>query len=378
MNRGGAERQVVTLAAALRAQGHEPVVALFYAGGPLQAELEAAGVRVVPLEKRGRWDLFGFLRRLVALVRRERPDCLHPYLGIPNMLCVLGKPFWPQTPVVWGLRMSYMDMARYDRFQQITYRIEPLLAHLADRIICNSEAGRTLALAQGYPEARTVVVANGIDVHRFRPDAGRRAASRAAWGIGSDVLLVGIVGRLDPMKDHPTFLRAAALVVQATVGVSFVIVGDGSEEARVRLRSLSDDLELGQRLLWKPAQSDVEAVYPALDLLVSSSRGEGFPNVVGEAMACGVPCAVTDVGDSAQIVGETGATAPAEDPAALARAILTQLGRRSPELAQAARARIVELYSVETLVAHTLRVLEQARGTAVAHAAPQAPVPAAE
>jgi glycosyltransferase involved in cell wall biosynthesis len=369
LHRGGAERQLVTLACALKRRGHEPVVALFYATGPLLAELEQAGVRVVPLHKRGRWDMAGFVARWVRLARAERPDVLHPYLSGPNLLCVLLKPLLG-APVVWGLRMAQLDTTPYDWFQRILYGVQPLASRWADLIICNSHAGRAVAVASGYPAERTVVVPNGIDVARFRPDAAHRTRARAAWGMADDELVVGIVGRLDPVKDHPTFLHAAARLAACTEAVRFVCVGDDPQGRRPALQTLAGTLGLGERLLWLEGQGAMEAVYPAFDLLVSSSSGEGFPNVVAEAMACGVPCAVTDVGDSAWIVGETGAVAPPGDPDALCRAMLEVLGRRSPARSAQARARVVEHFSVDALAEKTLGLLASVRQRRAGHSRP--------
>lgn len=353
LQRGGAERQLVTLAAALQARGHHVTTASFYGGGPLQATLDAAGVTVVNLDKGGRWDVVPFTRRLVQTVRTLHPDVLHTYLTVPNLLSVLLRPLWPAVPVVWGVRASKVDWSQYDRFQQLSAAAEGRLARFADLTICNSSAGRADALTRGFPPERTVVIYNGIDVSRFHPNAEARARTRSAWGVPEGVRMVGIVGRLDVLKDLDNFVHAAATVARSTQGVRFVSVGDGPPGEVDRLHSLADSLGMGDRMTWLAGSGDIEALYPALDLLVSSSITEGFSNTVAEGMACGVPCAVTDVGDSAHIVGDTGATAPPGDSPALALAILRQLGRLSPELSAAARSRIVENFTVERLVEGT-------------------------
>ena len=150
------------------------------------------------------------------------------------------------------------------------------------------------------------VIPNGIDTSRFREMPGSGARLRALWGVRDDQILIGLVGRLDYMKDHPTFLRAAAKLTHHNDSVRFVCVGGGPISYAAQLKDLSSELGLHDRIVWAGDQDDMPSVYSALDLLVSSSSGEGFSNVIGEAMACGVPCVVTDVGDSALIVGETG------------------------------------------------------------------------
>lgn len=358
LNRGGAERQMVTLATALHRRGHDITVAVFYGGGPLQQTLDEAGVPLIDLRKAGRWDTMGFARRLVTAVRSVEPDVLYTCLTVPNLLGVLLRPLWPGVAVVWGIRASNVDWSQYDRLQQLTAALEGQFARWADLAVCNSVAGREHALGRGFPPQRAIVIYNGVDVDRFQPSAAARARTRAEWQIAPDEIVAGIVARLDVMKDHETFLRAAALLAATTQGVRFVIVGDGEASAARRLHALADSLGLGDRAQWLPGRSDIEQIYPAFDLHVSSSRSEGFSNVIAEAMACGVPCAVTNVGDSAHIVGDTGEVAPSGDPQALALAILRQIGRLSPELCAEARARIVQNFSVERLVVATEVALE--------------------
>lgn len=350
---------MVTLATALHRRGHDVRVAVFYAGGPLQQTLDAASVPLIDLRKGGRWDNFAFARRLVSAVRSVEPDVLYTCLTVPNLLGVLLRPLWRGAAVVWGIRASDVDWTRYDQLQQVTAGLEGRFARWANLAICNSTAGREHAVGRGFPPQRTIVIYNGVDVDRFQPNAAARARTRAEWQIAPEEIVAGIVARLDAMKDHETFLRAAALLAATTQGLRFVIVGDGEASAARRLQTLANSLGLGDRVQWLPGRSDIERVYPAFDLLVSSSAfGEGFSNVVAEAMACGVPGAVTNVGDSARIVGDTGEVAPPGDAQALALAILRLLGRLSPELCAQARARIVQNFSVERLVVATEVALE--------------------
>jgi glycosyltransferase involved in cell wall biosynthesis len=145
---------------------------------------------------------------------------------------------------------------------------------------------------------------------------------RSELGVAEDQPLIGRVGRLAPQKDYPTFLRAAALVATSRPEARFLCVGEGNPELSAQLRLLASQLGLDSRVHWSTGRDDMSAVYSALDVCVSSSAyGEGTPNVVAEAMACGVPCVVTDVGDSAWTVGETGVVVPPGDAEALARGI---------------------------------------------------------
>lgn len=350
---GGAERQLVVLARGLRQRGHQVAVAIFYPGGALEAELRGAQIPIYSLAKRGRWDVLGFLRRFVTTVRHYRPDVLHSYLS--NLVTVLVHPFLPSMKIVWGVRSSYMDFSRYDWLFRVSYALECRLAHSADLIISNSHAGRRGHVADGYPENKMVVIANGIDTVRFCQKPEARGRIRAEWRIARDEELIGIVGRLDPMKDHETFLEAATLLARVRNTARFVCVGDGPPEYRAMLQARARALGLSDRTLWVGMRSDVPEVYNALDVLVNCSYGEGFSNVIGEAMACGVPCVATDVGDSRLIIGALGAVVPPKDPVALKRGMEQVLDCRLPS--SEIRRRIVQQFSLEILLRSTEREL---------------------
>jgi glycosyltransferase involved in cell wall biosynthesis len=156
------------------------------------------------------------------------------------------------------------------------------------------------------------------------------------------------------MKDHPTFLQAAALVGARDPSARFVCVGDGPAAYLAELQALAGRLGLTGRVRWVARAEDTPAAYNALDILVSTSAsGEGFSNVIAEAMACDVPCVVTDIGDSATIVGPTGLVVPVGDPAAVAAACGAILNGESRQGAASPRARVEAAWSLDRLVAAT-------------------------
>lgn len=356
LTHGGAERQLVALAKGLRARGHDVTVVVYYyySGEPLENELLEAGVRIRSLQKRGRWDLLAFLFQLGRVMREERPDILHSYLT--DLVTVILKPWFPSTKIVWGIRSSSMDLSLCDRLTRVSCKLTFRLSRFADAIIANSRAGRDYHIAQGYSRAKVVVIPNGIDTQRFRPDPEARRHVRSEWGIQDNEQVIGIVGWLRPMKDHPTFLHAASLLAQKRNHLRFVCVGAGPSGYRESLHRLTRSLKLTDHVIWPGGRSDMPAVFNALDLLVSSSITEGFSNVIAEAMACGVPCVATDVGDSAWLMGNMGEVVPPHQPVALANAMGKLLAQR-PRTAIQIRQRIVEQFSVEKLVADTEQTL---------------------
>lgn len=321
---GGAERQLVNVAKGLHQRGHDILVVTFYSGGALEKELSNAHVLMHSLEKRGRWDLLGPIIHLIQLVRKTKPAMIYGYLPSENILAVTAKAFCPFLKTVWGLQTSDIDLSRYDRFTRAIYQLQGYLAPFADLIIANSHAGRDYYVSQGFPERKIEVIHNGIDMERFKPDkqAGRKV--RSEWDVHPEEKLIGLVGRLDPVKDHPTFLKAAALLAQERKDVRFVCIGDGPTKYRDELHALSVELGVAARLIWTSAREEIESIYNAFDVLVSSSASEGFSNVIGEAIACGIPCVASDVGDSALILaGSAGIVVPRSDAHALADAILS-------------------------------------------------------
>lgn len=357
----GTERQVVALARGLHARGHRVAVLTCYPGGGQEEELRAAGVRVLTLAKRGRWDV-AFALRAAAVFRREAPEVVYGFNALGNLLALAARAAPRRPRVLWGVRSSFMDWRQYDRGARFSFEAARRLSPLADMVVYNSEAGRAYHVGVGYPAARAAVVPNGIDTSRFRIDPEARARVRAEWDVGPDEPVVGIVGRIDPMKDHATFLRAAALLWAQVPEARFVCVGGGPPALRERLESLAAELGLAGRVRWEAARTDVPDVYNAFDALASSSRGEGFPNVVGEAMACGVPCAVTDVGDSALVVGELGWVVAPEDPPALCAALRGCLRAGSAAEARARRERIRNTFSVEQMLVQSERAFARVLG----------------
>jgi glycosyltransferase involved in cell wall biosynthesis len=354
---GGAERQLVNLSGALKERGHDVTVCVYYPGGEFEAELVSSGVRLEVIKKRGRADVFGFLMRLVRFVRDERPDAIHSYLTVPNAFTALIKPFIGKTKLVWGVRASNMELQNYGLPDVIASRAEALLSGRADLIITNSRAGLEHAAGKGFPQDRMRIVNNGIDTERFRPDPDARKRVRNAWGVPDRSVLVGIAARLDPMKDHETFVKAAAGLASRLDDVFFVCVGGGSGQYAARLRELSDSLGLAERMIWAGQRDNMPSVYNAFDVCVLSSVfGEGFPNSVAEAMACGVPCVVTDVGDAALLVGRTGVVVPPGNPELLFEGIAEMIRKIGSGERIQTRERVEKEFSLDALAANTMKM----------------------
>ena len=349
---GGAQRQLATLARSLDKRQFDVSILTFYSGQPLEHELENSGVTLVSLDKRGRWELLTFFNRLVREVRALQPDILHSYLDIPNVLALLVKRFVP-TRIVWGVRASSIELQHYDWLFKLAFKLERAMSGYPDLIILNSHAALKYHLSIGFPAQKLKLIPNGIDTETFKPDPEARTTVRREWGVPESAPLIGTVGRLDPVKGIPFFLKAVTLVGKQRAEARFVCIGDGPITYAERLKSISTELGINDKVIWAGARSNMTAAYNALDLLVSSSLGESFPNAVAEAMSCGVPCVVTAAGDSASLVGDCGQVVPVGDPEALVASILSSLDSNRMERGRQSRVRIVENFGLEKLASNT-------------------------
>lgn len=363
LNFGGAERQAVALAKNLDPIKYKVVVLCFYGGGFFQTELEQAGIPVVALGKTGRWDILNFWIKLVRTTRKLAPNFIYSFLPVPNMMAVLLKLWIPHVRIIIGVRTSGKDLKKYDWTYRLSFWLERWLSVFANLIIVNSHSGQNYLQKRGYPRKKIEVIHNGIDTLVYHPDRALGAPLRQAWGIPMECFVIGLIGRLDPMKGHDIFLRAAAEVAARKIPVRFVLVGDGPITYRSSLMALANELGITDILIWLQGRNDMPAVYNALDgLCMSSIFGEGFPNAVGEAMACGLPCIVTDVGDAALLIGTTGLVVPPGDVGKLTEALIALESMPSAErknLGTLARQRISGEFSVEQMVSKTQLALDR-------------------
>ena len=360
LNIGGTERQLVELVKGLDKTRFKVTVGIFYNEGALIKEIKGIpGIRVISLNKRGRWDLAWFIYHFIKILTTLKPHILYSFLPDANLVGLISGKIARVRRIVWGVRASNMDVSSYDWLAMTSLRLSAFLSRFPDAIITNSVAGKEFHRSIGYSTNRMMVVPNGIDTDRFKPDHSVGLRVRDKWNIDEEKIAIGLVGRLDPMKDHTTFLQAVKIFEQRKCSVRFVCIGDGKEPYKSEIHSLCSALGLNGSLIWAGERYDMVAVYNAMDMITSSSFSEGFSNVIGEGMACGVPCVVTDVGDSAIIVGETGIVVPPKDPQALAdgwRSMLKRLNDKSYSINEMARARIVSYYNSEILIQKTSRM----------------------
>ena len=354
---GGAETMLARLITGDDAGSVSHSVVSLKPGGALRAGLEEQGIPVQDLTVKGSVGALGGLSRLAGIIRTTRPAVVHSWLYHADLLATLALALSGRrrrTRLVWGIRCSDMDMRRYARSTRYVLKILPFLSSRTDLVLCNSEAGRAVHERLGYRPPRWRVVPNGLDLDRFRPRPGERVAIRAELGLSEDSFVVGMCARVDPMKDHATFAKAAAIFAETAPEAWFILIGAGTDEPGSALDRAIAASGIGSRFVRLGLRRDVSRLYAALDVAtLSSAFGEGFPNVLAEAMACGVPCAATDVGDSAAIVGDTGLVVPPRNPAKLAAAwerLRSEGNDSRAARGAAARQRVADRYALAAMI----------------------------
>ncbi|MEJ2374257.1 MAG: glycosyltransferase [Pseudolabrys sp.] len=335
---GGAEATLVQLAAALRARGISQEVVSLAPQDARASALRAAGVDVTILNLKSASSLPTVLPALVRAVNRARPRILQGWMYHGNLAATLCHYLCAgrgQRKLFWNLRASNMDERRYGRL----IRCSAFFSRSVDVVVANSEAGSIFHRRRGLQPRRFAVIDNGIDTDKFRPEPAIRKEVRAELGIGDDAVVVIHVARVDPMKDHATFL---ATMVELP-SVRGILVGHGTQE----LAAPANVQVLGLR-------HDIARLLAAADIIASTSAfGEGFSNVVAEGMSAGLVPVATDVGDARRIVGETGPVVPPRDPAAFARAVAEVAALTADERHRrglAARERIVTNFTLAKAV----------------------------
>lgn len=367
---GGAEMILRELVTDSQIGGHSHyVVCLGNAQGELAHHLVRANVPVTSLGMvPGNPLTFGRLLRLRREIQSFHPDLVHTWMYHANLLAGLMTKAVSTVPVLWSLHHDVSARSLLKPPTRFFVWLGGVFSYLAPACIVSVSERAVLSHSKlGYSRAKFVVIPNGIDARRFTPHTQAAARVRLELGLDLGVMLIGFTARYHPMKGHSHFLAAAEILCRSFSSVHFLLCGrdvDSSNPtliSEVQKRGLQDVVHLlGHR-------DDIQNILPGLDIYSTSSLSESFPVSVGEAMASGLPCVVTDVGDSSLLVGETGLVVPPADPVALAEAWRNLLGRSRDErrvLGEAARRRVIENFGRERMLAEYSRLYFQMAETA--------------
>lgn len=370
LDTGGAEMMLYKLLSCIDQEAFDVEVISLTDIGPIGQRIQALEVPVRALGMRRGIPSASHIMRLASWLRRGQPHIVQTWMYHADLAGGLAGRLAGHDRIAWNIRQS--DLVANSSKRSTIWTIKTC-AHLSRkvpaRIVCCSHASERIHTALGYAADKMVVIPNGFDLTAYHPDPVARLSVRQELGLAEDAPLIGLVGRFHPQKDHQTFVQAVALLHARLPNVHFVLCGDGIDCNNPQLTGWIEAAGVCDVCHLLGRRSDIPRISAALDILTSSSAfGEGFPNVVGEAMACGVPCVVTDVGDSALIVGETGRVVPIRSPERLAAAWreLIEAGTEARgRLGQAARCRVEEHFSLPTVTRRYEQFYEEFAGLCV-------------
>ncbi|NNF40574.1 MAG: glycosyltransferase [Woeseiaceae bacterium] len=367
---GGAQSALYNLLGGGLSDRFDSHVISLRGAGAVGPQISALGVPVTALNMGGVSSTVAAMRTLYRATRDARPQLVQGWMYHGNLAATAARKVAKgRVALAWNIRHSLYQLDHEKPMTQRVIRLNRRFSPSANTILFNSQLSREQHEDFGFAMPRGRVIPNGIDLQRFFPCSSSRASMRAELGIPDAALVVGHVGRLHPMKDHALFLRAAAGLSRNHPNVYFVLAGTNVSMQEETLREIIPTDAIGRfHLLGERA--DVAVLMNGMDVLCQSSWSEAFPNVLGEAMAIGVPCVATDVGDSSTIVGETGCVVPPRDKRALAGKIehlLTIPDAERKALGRNAMARIKSRYALDIIVDHYASLYERLIAEAGAH-----------
>jgi glycosyltransferase involved in cell wall biosynthesis len=360
---GGAERVLARVVAGAEDGGRvqHSVVSLTTIG-TIGEQLHAAGVDVVALGTRSAAGAASAVIQLRRIIRGRRPDIVQTWMYHADLIGGLAARAAGVSRVIWGIRATSMLTGTARMTAAIRRVCAPLSRVIPEVIVCAAEASLVEHARMGYDRRRMRVIPNGFDPTRFDVPPGMRTSIRHAFGWTEGDLVVGTVGRFNPYKDYPTLVRAASLIAREEPRARFLLVGRGLHDGNAELVHLISATGYRDRFVLAGERSKTAECLAAMDVFCLSSRSEGFPNAVGEAMAAAVPCVVTDVGDAARLVGETGRVVGPGDAPALASATLDYLrmdAATRTAVGLRARRRIEDHFSAGAMQRSYVRLYEE-------------------
>ncbi|ADJ27611.1 glycosyltransferase family 4 protein [Nitrosococcus watsonii] len=357
LNVGGAERALLRLLANRTASHFNPSVISLLDKGIIGPQIQSLGVPVYPLGMTRGVPGPRALIDLRRLLKKLDPDVIQGWMYHGNLAATIAAPFLGRrVSVLWNVRQSLYGLAKERWLTRQVICGSAWLSRSPKIILYNSKISALQHEAMGFKVEKTRVIPNGFDCHEYYPDKGAREQVRKEFNIPPNTVLVGLLARYHPMKDHANFLQAAARLMkeEAGINVAFLLAGRGIDPSNGLLIGLICRLGLSSKVILLGERQDVPSLITALDIAtVSSAWGEGFPNVLGEAMACGIPCVATDVGDSAYLIADTGKIVSPRDPQALAAAWQVLIGagvKGRKRLGEKARRRIAEHFNLPEIV----------------------------
>ncbi len=345
---GGAEHQFIKLVKNIDATKFDITVCTMYGGALEYLVKQISYVKYINLQKNGRYDFYNFYAKYTQLLIQLNPDIIYSFLGEMNLFSLWCKP--THTKIIWGFRSSNMDLSQYGKVSQLIFWLQKKFSSRVDKIIANSHASIKYHTGMGFDLSKAIVIHNGIETSGFKRDMQKRMHFRRLYKLKRTDVAIGIIARIDYMKGYVIFSKAAKILLEKYDNLFFFSVGSGDEKIKQECMGI---LLNEQRFYWLGNQRDVEYFYSGFDITSSSSFSEGFSNSIAEAMSCECACVVTNVGDSAIIVGEFGIVIDPNSVESLCIGLEKMINSDFKKLGRQSRQRIIENYSIETMVRKT-------------------------
>lgn len=354
LHTGGAEMMLYKLLTRFNQQRWELIVISLISGGKLEQKISELGITVHNINMKRGLPTVRSICRLIKIVSQQNPDLIQGWMYHSNLVAYFSSTFLlHRVPVLWNIRSSLYTLKNQNIVTALIIKFSAGLSKFTKKIIYNSNNSAIQHQNRGYACEKTIVIPNGFETDIFKPNKQAYLKIRNDLGIDSESLIIGMIGRFHPVKDHETFLKAASLLSKSYPKVQFVLAGNEVDYRNQKLTKLIEEIKLTGQIHLLGERDDIPVLTAALDIACNCSYSEAFANVIGEAMACCVPCVVTDVGDSAWMVGNTGRVVAQRDPEALANTWkeLIELGSVARvALGEAARARVIECFSIDSVV----------------------------
>lgn len=355
LSTGGAEMMLYKLLSVTDRKFFNPIVISLMDYSPIGLRIKALGIPVYSMEIKKYLSIPIALCRFIKLLSKLQPNLIQGWMYHGNLAALLASWFIPRkVPVLWNIRHTPYKLKDEKRLTAFLIHLSAILSSRPTMILYNSHGSAYQHKLLGFSNKHQEVIPNGFDCNYFKPSENARLKLRNSLGLNHKTFLIGLIARYHPMKDHMTFIHAAGRLVAQYPDVHFILAGRGIVKTNSILKNMIKEVNLTRNIHLLGECSNMPEIIAALDISTNtSSWGESFPNVVGESMACGIPCVVTDIGDSAIIVGDTGIVLPPKNVDELVKAWmkLIKMGYAArKQLGQKARERIVNNFALSKVI----------------------------
>ncbi|PGM73301.1 glycoside hydrolase [Bacillus cereus] len=356
LSTGGAEMMLYKLLKNMDKEQFQPIVISLTNKGSLGEKIEGLGIKVWCCNLDRGFNATYRFSKLISLLYKFKPDIIQGWMYHGNLISQLLKPFFPKTKIVWNIRGSHYDLKQEKKTTAAIIYLCAKMSIFPSKIINNSSLSAIKhEELLGYKKSKRIIIPNGFDTDMYKPSCITKEILKNEYNLSTDTITIAIIGRYHPVKGHDVFIKAVKQVIEIKreCKFKFIFIGRDVDSKNKVLVKMIKAANIEKYCLLLGERNDIQELLKEINVIVSASHSEGFSNVIGEAMSCGIPCIATDVGDSKWIISETGFIVPPNDPQSLAEGLLKILDLPLDErqkLGIKARERIVQNFSIEIVV----------------------------